>query len=981
MIFLTIVITILPSYKVKAMTLIDNSYLPPLVQDDYTDYIIYKTKNSEIYMIKFNYSDNLVFYTSSSNSNGNFYIECKRLDDSEVNIYYNKYFFDRRYEDINDWNWLKSTSFIDTQYLRVPIGGNRYDSSVKEIQSILYSTVDMYYNPSETSTTIYSSDSNLIPGEHKHDSSLSFNEKKLEDKTYSKDNGNYEKDIIVSTIDLYQDNVSSVQTIFNFSDYYDNNYKYYIKPQGKETIDVTNEVLNGTSINGKGYVSLTFEKDVKVVALVVRNETDLGINKIFNIKVKNVSNSFESNDNKVYPDKPNDGYLDYIVYKTKDNSVFMITFNKTKNYSFFTSDTNDSGGFYIVSYLNKGGENNNTHNSYKLDNGTWKVLYQNQYLSNPIGGSKYDSSVKNIKSILYSTVDMYYLYDRTSTGSYSSDSYMIQGLHQNNMSLSLDYRRFNDKTYNKNSSINLNIKFDFITGGIVEDLDDLRDFDNNLYRKLQIDFKNYKSNYNYMVSFDDTNWFSVLSQFNVDSDENIIPKAYFNIPISTNVYAKIVDSQGNELTKNSILVELEKGFEKIGHITNNDINNLSIVEIDIENITSGFSPMRFALTYSTSSKDIKKIPNFLKYSIIGLDKNGNEFSFNIDDYYFIKQYDYSPDTYEKTQYLNIINKEYSVPDGLVRLRVKFYFDNTVDYTLDVVTTNTVSKTHVDFISSEFENYIKYVFPKDYTKAIIKPKNNNTTESNLIVLSDYFVNDNLELLNYDFINNSYDVQYNFNFTEYNDLYKYSDNEKFLNLKLIFNKENKIYPILHNNYKLVPKMSGLGSIDGSYEYKDYEQDYVEFYLPKNLYVEFVNVEELEKKVENITDEDFERDDDIDISSGFTEKMKERYFEEETQNNNFSQFFKQIYDNFSKKFIFVGQFVEIIDSFKKEIRWNGEIPSFKVNIDIPQIGLSVGEMDLIDMKYFAQYRETVHNFIKLFISIFTAIGVYRGVKGAFS
>lgn len=525
------------------------------------------------------------------------------------------------------------------------------------------------------------------------------------------------------------------------------------------------------------------------------------------------------------------------------------------------------------------------------------------------------------------------------------------------------------------------IEFNFITGSTVDNLDDLRDFDNNLYRKLQIDFITYSDSYDYMVSFDDTNWFSVLSQFNVDSDGNIIPKAYFNIPISTNVYAKIVDTQGNELTKNSILVELEKGFEKIGHITNNDINNLSIVEIDIENITSGFSPMRFALTYSTSSKDIEKIPNFLKYSIIGLDKNGNEFSFNIDDYYFIKQYDYSPDTYEKTQYLNIINKEYSVPDGLVRLRVKFYFDNTIDYTLDVVTTNTVSKTHVDFISSEFENYIKYVFPKDYTKAIIKPKNNNTTESNLIVLSDYFVNDNLELLNYDFINNSYDVQYNFNFTEYNDLYKYSDNEKFLNLKLIFDKENKIYPVLHNNYKLVPKMSGLGSIDGSYEYKDYEQDYVEFYLPKNLYVEFVNVEELEKKVENITDEDFEKDDDIDIASGFTEKMKERYFEEETQNNNFSQFFKQIYDNFSKKFIFVGQFVEIIDAFKKEIRWNGEIPSFKVNIDIPQIGLSVGEMDLIDMKYFAQYRETVHNFIKLFISIFTAVGVYRGVKGAFS
>lgn len=517
----------IPGIKVKAMTLIDNSYLPPLVQDDYTDYIIYKTKNSEIYMIKFNYSDNLVFYTSSSNSNGNFYIECKRLDDSEVNIYYNKYFFDRRYEDINDWNWLKSISFIDTQYLRNPIGGNKYDSSVKEIQSILYSTVDMYYNPSETSTTIYSSDSNLIPGEHKHDSSLSFNEKKLEDKTYSKDNGNYEKDIIVSTIDLYQDNVSSVQTIFNFSDYYDNNYKYYIKPQGKETIDVTNEVLNGTSINGKGYVSLTFEKDVKVVALVVRNETDLGINKIFNIKVKNVSNSFESNDNKVYPDKPNDGYLDYIVFKTKDNSVFMITFNKTKNYSFFTSDTNDSGGFYIVSYLNKGGENNNTHNSYKLDNGTWKVLYQNQYLRDPIGGSKYDSSVKNIKSILYSTVDMYYLYDRTSTGSYSSDSYMIQGLHQNNMSLPLDYRRFNDKTYNYNKNIPKPKAELNITDARVNDVDNNREF-----YLVNFDLGDYyDSKYKLYYGYDVNTQTKYSAEFNQETKKATIKHAFDSVPI------------------------------------------------------------------------------------------------------------------------------------------------------------------------------------------------------------------------------------------------------------------------------------------------------------------------------------------------------------------------------------------------------------------------------------------------------------------
>lgn len=901
MIFLTIVITILPSYKVKAMTLIDNSYLPPLVQDDYTDYIIYKTKNSEIYMIKFNYSDNLVFYTSSSNSNGNFYIECKRLDDSEVNIYYNKYFFDRRYEDINDWNWLKSTSFIDTQYLRAPIGGNKYDSSVKEIQSILYSTVDMYYNPSETSTTIYSSDSNLIPGEHKHDSSLSFNEKKLEDKTYSKDNGNYEKDIIVSTIDLYQDNVSKVQAIFNFSDYYDNNYKYYIKPQGKETIDVTNEVLNGTSINGKGYVSLTFEKSTKLVAQVLRNQSDLGINKVFDVKVKTVSNKFESNDGESYPDKPNDGYLDYIVYKTKDNSVFMITFNKTKNYSFFTSDTNDSGGFYIVSYLNKGGENNNTHNSYKLDNGTWKVLYQNQYLSNPIGGSKYDSSVKNIKSILYSTVDMYYLYDRTSTGNYSSDSYMIQGLHQNNMSLPLDYRRFNDKTYNKNQALKERlIKF---IDGIANDLD------NRNVNLLKVDFNDiYNSNYKYQISFDNKNWIDVTDTIITNDNHYII----YSLMANTTIYAKVLSEDNEELELSSKTITNLNDYQLIKSVSSTDTLNIYSIDFRLKNIqnTMGYEhyTTKIKLQYGSNDHTNKNRPYYLDYSITGLDNDGMELDIDLTDYYDVKilNKEYYMGDYESFLYYDLVQIKQLLPNEVKQLKVSFYFSNLDNYYIHCYTTNTKSQTEIRFTESLFKDYVLYQFPSGFDYALIRPKSFQTSNGSLISDAYYFNSGILEMTTYDFINNQ--ISTIFDKTMNRKDYLIEGN----NLKFDFtsDEDNKVYPALYLRKEIYCdselQYKNLLVSPGYTRYKCLNSEKrvpkALFYVHKDFYVQYINMETLETKVVNVDKEEFEKKNNLELTKDFKDKINDKYNGDDTigvlkDNESFFKGLSNAFDRFKK------------------------------------------------------------------------------------
>ena len=883
MIFLTIIITILPNYKVKAMTLIDNSYLPPLVQDDYTDYIIYKTKNSEIYMIKFNYSDNLVFYTSSSNSNGNFYIECKRLDDSEVNIYYNKYFFDRRYEDINDWNWLKSTSFIDTQYLRAPIGGNKYDSSVKEIQSILYSTVDMYYNPSETSTTIYSSDSNLIPGEHKHDSSLSFNEKKLEDKTYSKDNGNYEKDI------------------FNFSDYYDNNYKYYIKPQGKETIDVTNEVLNGTSINGKGYVSLTFEKSTKLVAQVLRNQSDLGINKVFDVKVKTVSNKFESNDGESYPDKPNDGYLDYIVYKTKDNSVFMITFNKTKNYSFFTSDTNDSGGFYIVSNLNKGGENINTHNSYKLDNGTWKVLYQNQYLSNPIGGSKYDSSVKNIKSILYSTVDMYYLYDRTSTGNYSSDSYMIQGLHQNNMSLPLDYRRFNDKTYNKNQALKERlIKF---IDGIANDLD------NRNVNLLKVDFNDiYNSNYKYQISFDNKNWIDVTDTIITNDNHYII----YSLMANTTIYAKVLSEDNEELELSSKTITNLNDYQLIKSVSSTDTLNIYSIDFRLKNIqnTMGYEhyTTKIKLQYGSNDHTNKNRPYYLDYSITGLDNDGMELDIDLTDYYDVKilNKEYYMGDYESFLYYDLVQIKQLLPNEVKQLKVSFYFSNLDNYYIHCYTTNTKSQTEIRFTESLFKDYVLYQFPSGFDYALIRPKSFQTSNGSLISDAYYFNSGILEMTTYDFINNQ--ISTIFDKTMNRKDYLIEGN----NLKFDFtsDEDNKVYPALYLRKEIYCdselQYKNLLVSPGYTRYKCLNSEKrvpkALFYVHKDFYVQYINMETLETKVVNVDKEEFEKKNNLELTKDFKDKINDKYNGDDTigvlkDNESFFKGLSNAFDRFKK------------------------------------------------------------------------------------
>lgn len=978
MIFLTIVITILPNYKVKAMTLIDNSYLPPLVQDDYTDYIIYKTKNSEIYMIKFNYSDNLVFYTSSSNSNGNFYIECKRLDDSEVNIYYNKYFFDRRYEDINDWNWLKSTSFIDTQYLRAPIGGNKYDSSVKEIQSILYSTVDMYYNPSETSTTIYSSDSNLIPGEHKHDSSLSFNEKKLEDKTYSKDNGNYEKDIIVSTIDLYQDNVSSVQTIFNFSDYYDNNYKYYIKPQGKETIDVTNEVLNGTSINGKGYVSLTFEKSTKLVAQVLRNQSDLGINKVFDVKVKTVSNKFESNDGESYPDKPNDGYLDYIVFKTKDNSVFMITFNKTKNYSFFTSDTNDSGGFYIVSYLNKGGENYNEHNFYKLDNGTWKVSYQNQYFYGKVfGGSKYDSSVKDIKSILYSTVDMYYLYDRTSTGNYSSDSYMIQGLHQNNMSLPLDYRRFNDKTYNKNQALKERlIKF---IDGIANDLD------NRNVNLLKVDFNDiYNSNYKYQISFDNKNWIDVTDTIIANDNHYII----YSLMANTTIYAKVLSQDNEEIDTNNKTIEDLNDYQLIKSVSSTDTLNIYSIDFRLKNIQNimGYEhyTTKIKLQYGSNDHTNKNRPYYLDYSITGLDENGMELNEDLTDYYNVQINDneYYLGDYESFLYYDLVQIKPLLPNKVKQLKVSFYFSNLDNYYIHYYTTNTKSQTEIRFTESLFKDYVLYQFPSGFDYALIRPKSFQTSNGSLIADAYYFNSGILEMTTFDFKNN--DISTIFDTTmDKSDYLIEGNNVKF---NFTSDEDNNVYPALYLRkevfcnieigYNDVLFAAGMRSYFCVNEKKRIPS--ATFYVHKDFYIEFINKNTLETKVVNIDKGDFEDKNNLELTQDFKDKVNEKYPEEEASSlGDIGNFINNLKESFLGKFKFIGQLKEIYDIFNTNISEDTEPPNWTINVEFKPLGIKYENLKVIDFSFFEEYKELLFNFEKLFLSTFTIVGIVRNIK----
>ena len=704
-------------------------------------------------------------------------------------------------------------------------------------------------------------------------------------------------------------------------------------------------------------------------------------------------------DNITFSDFPDDGYNDYVLYYTgsgfddglglgymlvkfdKDNIKYLhymvrgttqkLTFSKDFCFSNCTSyDVSADVDYKIYQFQ-------------KWNNNQWVEQ------SKTSGRDYLDVSLNTIFSsnvVIYVDKDTYNnsTISKDSNGSFGSFKHLKNDYTSItiNPPTSLEDIK-NHVVYSPMVTEPIEINFEFLY--LDENGTEFTDMNGNIYKKLKVKFGDvYNENYKYMISFDNKNWFDVSKQFK-QNDDSYIPNAYFNIPISSTIYAKVTKKDDTLISENSIAIELDKTLEKVGYI-NNEYMNLKYVEFEIDNILQGFSPTRFAVQYGTNS-DVSNMPNYLKYEVIIEDKNQNPINIDLNEYYFFKESSLQYKDKIKGVVLDIININHKIPSNAENLKVRFYFNNTEDYYMNFYTTNPKFNTKIDYYDDFFSNYKKYKFPKGYTKAIIKPINKNSSNGNVLFMKT-LTNSDIDFFYYDF--NSYSITKNIFETAQRDLTEYvveGYNDVFRKYDFSIDVENKIYPIIHN--KREKYCLGGQDIKEDYNFisgwskKQCEVSEVQhvFYLPNDYYVEFVNLETDSKIVKNISDEDFGKDDTLNINYNFKDQMNEKYpFYNEENNkllNKLNNYIEQLKSMYLDYFPFIGQLKEIYDIFNTNISEDTEPPNWTINVEFKPLGIKYENLKVIDFSFFEEYKELLFNFEKLFLGLYTIIGIVNNIK----
>ena len=160
----------------------------------------------------------------------------------------------------------------------------------------------------------------------------------------------------------------------------------------------------------------------------------------------------------------------------------------------------------------------------------------------------------------------------------------------------------------------------------------------------------------------------------------------------------------------------------------------------------------------------------------------------------------------------------------------------------------------------FKDYVLYQFPSGFDYALIRPKSFQTSNGSLISDAYYFNSGILEMTTYDFINNQ--ISTIFDKTMNRKDYLIEGN----NLKFDFtsNEDNKVYPALYLRKEIYCdselQYKNLLVSPGYTRYKCLNSEKrvpkALFYVHKDFYVQYINMETLETKVVNVDKEEFER-----------------------------------------------------------------------------------------------------------------------------
>ena len=436
------------------------------------------------------------------------------------------------------------------------------------------------------------------------------------------------------------------------------------------------------------------------------------------------------------------------------------------------------------------------------------------------------------------------------------------------------FKNFNFYNYSKSKNLDLSFSYDkynepnnilfsnYINGQDKWSFDSINYIFDNLKNKLDnwIINKNWNTSNLFYDSFryggfnfSDYNTFNYNSnlliyssfdlKYNINSSGN---NDYIKVKINDNFILDNESSLKEFINSYSFLNEKENPLEFRQQFNNNVHPYLDKITFDFASaeFTEGTINVQSKISVSNYSDIYDKVPILENVSFKGYYQSGpgggSTYEYDLNDYI----------SYELEEVDNLPYKDYvfkfkllkDLPHEYMRIVVTYdfeTFDN--DYVFDLYDNCTWGVTLYDYITSFLNGYKKYTFPSGYDLAIIRSKNFTDLES-------YFVSGKLnfeyalydyKFFNYDFINKK------FYFTDFN-YEDYLVNEDYFKLPLKIDETNNIFPVIFNSSEDVESI---------------------FYLKDDLFVQFINSDTLDSYLDNVTNEDFNDNNDLEIDDSFS------------------------------------------------------------------------------------------------------------------
>lgn len=533
MIFLTIVITILPNYKVNALT-INGIDFPEFPEDNNDSYVLYYSSSSYNDGIPFGY--NLVTFNKDNIKYVNFQV---RSSVTRLGFYKDFCFDDCSLYDVktdeedykvynlNNSSWELKTKTSDK---------NQFKPSAN---TILSSNITIYVSDGTyDNSTLYKSDENVVSTRIKNING-NITEFTINPPTSLEDIKNH---VVYSPIksssirfednvvnDLDNRNVNLLKVDFN--DIYNSNYKYQISFDNKNWIDVTDTIIT----NDNHYIIYSLMANTTIYAKVLSQDNE------------------EIDTNNKTIDNLNDYQLIKSVSSTDTLNIYSIDFRlkniqNTMGYEHYTTkiklqygsnDHTNKNRPYYLDYSITGLDNDGMELDIDLtDYYDVKILNKEYYMGDYESFLYYDlvqikpllpNKVKQLKvSFYFSNLDNYYIHCYTTNTKSQTEIRFTESLFKDyvlyQFPSGFDYALIRPKSFQTSN------------GSLIADA---YYFNSGVLEMTTFDFKNNDISTIFDTTMDKSNYLiegnNVKFNFTSDEDNNVYPALYLRKEVFCNI--------------------------------------------------------------------------------------------------------------------------------------------------------------------------------------------------------------------------------------------------------------------------------------------------------------------------------------------------------------------------------------------------------------------------------------------------------------